>query len=196
VAAHTLYEQSNPYLIFEPDGVCDLTNSQFEQVDERTVRVRGSVFREAHQKTLKLEGVSCAGYRTISPAAIHDPETIRQMDFITKTVLEFVENNTRGRLPQGSYSVNIRTTGGPESSLGIILDVVGKTQEIADEVCALVRSRMLHCDYPGRKSTAGNLAFPFSPSDIHVGPVYAFSLFHLVQVDDLMETAKLELEEV
>lgn len=196
VAAHTLYEQSNPYLIFEPDGVCDLTNSVFEQVDDRTVRVRGSVFRDAEQKTLKLEGVTCAGYRTISPAAIHDPETIRQMDYITKTVLEFVENNTRGRLPQGSYTVNVRTIGGPESSLGVILDVVGKTQEIADEVCALVRSRMLHCDYPGRKSTAGNLAFPFSPSDIHVGPVYNFSLFHLVQVDDLMETAKLELEEV
>ena len=73
---------------------------------------------------------------------------------------------------------------------------MGKTQAIADEICALVRSRMLHCDYDGRKSTAGNLAFPFSPSDIHVGPVYEFSLFHLAQVDDLMETAKLSVEEV
>ena len=61
VAAHTLYEQSNPYLIFEPDGVCDLTNSKFCQADERTVRVTGSVFKEAEQKTLKLEGVKCSG---------------------------------------------------------------------------------------------------------------------------------------
>lgn len=196
VAAHTLYEQSNPYLIFEPDGVCDLTNSVFEQVDDRTVRVRGSVFREAEQKTLKLEGVACMGYRTISPAAVYDKDTILRMDYITETVLNFVRENTKGRLPEGSWSVNVRQNGGPESSLGLILDVVGKTQEIADEVCALVRSRMLHCDYPGRKSSAGNLAFPFSPSDIHVGPVYGFSLFHLAQVDDLMETAKLSVEEV
>ena len=45
VAAHTLYEQSNPYLIYEPDGVCDLTNSIFTQVDDRTVRISGSVFK-------------------------------------------------------------------------------------------------------------------------------------------------------
>lgn len=196
VAAHTLYEQSNPYMIYEPDGVCDLTASHFEQADDRTVRVRGSVFRDAEQKTLKLEGVSRMGYRTISPAAVYDRETISRMDYITETVLQFVKENTRGRLPEGSWTVNIRRNGGPGSSLGIIIDVVGETQEIADEICALVRSRMLHCDYPGRKSSAGNLAFPFSPSDIHVGAVYGFSIFHLVQVDDLMETAKLSVEEV
>ena len=80
--------------------------------------------------------------------------------------------------------------------MGVIIDVVGQTQEIADTVCALVRSRMLHCDYEGRKSTAGNLAFPFSPSDIHVGAVYEFSVFHLAKVDSLLETSKITLEEV
>ena len=196
VAAHTLYEQSNPYLIFEPDGVCDLTNSKFFQADERTVRVTGSVFQEAEQKTLKLEGVKCSGYRTISPATIYDPETIRQFDYITTTVMNFVMENTKKTLPENSYTVTFKTNGGPESSLGIIIDVVGKTQEIADTVCALVRSRMLHCDYEGRKSSAGNLAFPFSPSDIHVGAVYEFSVFHLAKVDSLLETAKIEIEEV
>ena len=196
VAAHTLYEQSNPYLIFEPDGVCDLTNSQFRQVDERTVRVTGSVFKEAAQPTLKLEGVKCSGYRTICPATIYDPETVRHFGAIADTVMNFVKENTKNTLPEGSYTVSFKTNGGAESSLGIIMDIVGQTQEIADTVCALVRSRMLHCDYPGRKSSAGNLAFPFSPSDIHVGPVYEFSVFHLAKVDSLLETSKIELEEV
>ncbi|MBQ2696026.1 MAG: acyclic terpene utilization AtuA family protein [Clostridia bacterium] len=196
VAAHTLYEQSNPYLIFEPDGVCDLTNSKFEQVDERTVRVTGSEFKEAEEKTLKLEGVKCSGFRTICPATIFDPDTIKNIDTITKTVTDFVKENTKNTLPEDSYSVNFKISGGAESSMGIIMDIVGKTQEIADTVCALVRSRMLHCDYEGRKSTAGNLAFPFSPSDIHVGPVYEFSVFHLAKVDSLLETAKITVEEV
>ena len=87
-------------------------------------------------------------------------------------------------------------SGSKDSSLGIIIDVVGKTQEIADTVCALTRSRMLHCDYEGRKCSAGNLAFPFSPSDIHVGPVYEFSVFHLIEVDSFTETAKVTIEEV
>ncbi len=196
VAAHTLYEQSNPYLIYEPDGVCDLTNSKFEQIDERTVRVSGSVFHEASEKTLKLEGVKCSGYRTICPATIYDPETVRHFDSIVKTVTEFVRENTKSTLPEGSYTVTFKTNGGAESSLGIIIDVVGRTQEIADMVCALVRSRMLHTDYAGRKSTAGNLAFPFSPSDIHVGPVYEFSVFHLAKTDSLLETSKISIEEV
>ena len=196
VAAHTLYEQSNPYLIFEPDGVCDLTKSQFEQVDERTVRVRGSVFHEAEEKTLKLEGVKCSGFRTICPATVCDPETVRRFDFIAETVLNFVKENTKNTLPADSYSITFKTNGGPESSFGIIMDIVGKTQEIADTVTALVRSRMLHCDYPGRKSSAGNLAFPFSPSDIHVGEVYEFSVFHLAKVDSLLETSAIEIEEV
>ncbi len=194
VAAHTLYEQSNPYLIFEPDGVCDLTNSKFEQVDERTVRVAGSVFKEAEEKTLKLEGVKCSGFRTICPATIYDTETIKNIDLIIKTVKEFVKENTKNTLPENSYTINFKLSGGAESSLGIIMDIVGKTQEIADTVCALARSRMLHCDYDGRKSTAGNLAFPFSPSDIHVGPVYEFSVFHLTKVDSLLETAKITTE--
>ena len=196
VAAHTLYEQTNPYYIYEPDGVCDLTGSVFEQVNDRTVRVRNSVFREAEVKTLKLEGVRLAGYRTVCPVTVYDRETIRNMDGMVHTVNAFVKENTRGRLEENSYSVSFRKSGGEGSSMGIIIDVVGKTQEVADEICALVRSRMLHCDYPGRKSTAGNLAFPFSPSDIHAGAVYTFSVFHLAKVDSLMETAKIQLEEI
>ena len=196
VAAHTLYEQSNPYLIFEPDGVCDLTESEFVQIDERTVRVTKSKFNEAEEKTLKLEGVRCVGYRTICPATIYDPETIKNIDYIITTVIDFVKENTKNTLPQDSYTVTFKTSGGPESSMGVVMDIVGKTQEIADTVCALVRSRMLHCDYKGRKSTAGNLAFPFSPSDIHVGPVYEFSVFHLAKVDSLLETSQILVEEV
>ena len=196
VAAHTLYEQTDPYMIYEPDGVCDLSHSTFTQVDERTVRVTGSVFREAEEKTLKIEGVKISGYRTISPASVYDPDTIRRFDEISDTVTRFVAENTKNTLPENSYSLFFRRNGGEESSLGVIIDVVGKTQEIADTVCALARSRMLHCDYPGRKSTAGNLAFPFSPSDIHVGEVYEFSVFHLVKVDSLLETSKIKVERV
>lgn len=105
-----------------------------------------------------------------------------------------MKENTKNTLPENSYTINFKLSGGAESSLGIIMDIVGKTQEVADTVCALARSRMLHCDYDGRKSTAGNLAFPFSPSDIHVGPVYEFSVFHLAKVDSLLETAKISTE--
>lgn len=195
VAAHTLYEQSNPYLIYEPDGVCELTECRFEQADERTVRVYGSKFCEAETKTLKLEGVKLSGYRTICPATINDPLTVKNIDTIIETVTDFVNQNTAKTLEKDSYTLTFRKSGG-DPSMSIIIDVVGRTQEIADTVCSLARSRMLHCDYKGRKSSAGNLAFPFSPSDIHVGEVYEFSLFCLAKTDSLTETARITIEEV
>ena len=44
-------------------------------------------------------------------------------------------------------------------------------------------SSLLHCPFPGRKATAGNLAFAHSPSDLPAGPVYEFSIYHLLRVD-------------
>jgi len=68
--------------------------------------------------------------------------------------------------------------------LGLVLEVVARTQELADTICAFARATMLHYDYRGRKATAGNLAFPHAPSDIPAGPVYRYSVYHLLEVDD------------
>ena len=46
------------------------------------------------------------------------------------------------------------------------------------------KSSLLHCPFESRKTTAGNLAFPFSPSDLEGGPVYEFSVYHLLEADD------------
>ena len=193
-AAHTMYEQTNPYKIYEPDGEIDLSESEFLQIDERTVRIKGAKFFEAEKKTLKLEGVKCVGYRTVCIAGIYDPMTIERIDYIEDVVREFVAKNSG--IPQENYTLCFRKYGSPDSSLCVIIDCVGKDQNTADTICSLARSRMLHTDYPGRKSSAGNLAFPFSPSDIHVGAVYEFSVFHLAVVDSLSETAEIEIMEV
>ena len=68
--------------------------------------------------------------------------------------------------------------------VGIVIDAVADTQEHANAVCAVARSTMLHYGYEGRIATAGNLAFPFSPSDMKVGAVYTFSLYHLLETED------------
>jgi hypothetical protein len=181
-------------MIYEPDGEIDLSDCVFEQKDEYTVSITGAKFKEAKNKTLKLEGVKLSGYRTIAIAGIYDPLTIKNFDYIKETVSNFVKENSK--IDTSDYVLTFKCFGGAESSLGVIIDVVAKTQEIADAVCSLARSRALHCDYAGRKSSAGNLAFPFSPSDLHVGEVYEFSVFCLAEVDSLTETSKFFIEEV
>ncbi len=206
VAAHTLYEQPDPNTIVEPEGTVDLTSSQYQQINARTVRIRGSRFQPADKLTLKLEGVRQAGYRTLCLAGINDPLTIQYLDTLFQGALTFVRQNLTGRIEPHDYSVSLQRlghcgAGSPAAdlsahALGLVIDVVGKSQQIADTVCALLRSRMLHYDYPGRKSTAGNLAFFHSPSDLSAGKVYTFSIYHLMQTDDLGITAAIHYEQV
>ena len=44
IAAHTLYENPSPYHLEEPEGTVVTVDSEYEQVDHRTVRVSGSRF--------------------------------------------------------------------------------------------------------------------------------------------------------
>ena len=93
IAAHTLYEKSNPLKLPGPGGVLDLTNTTFEQFDDETVIVKGSKFVPSEKYTLKLEGAKKVGYRTVSIAACKDPIMIEKMDDIIVGVKERVKNN-------------------------------------------------------------------------------------------------------
>lgn len=208
VAAHTLYEQVNPYYIYEPDGIVDLRKSDFKQQTDRSVKVSGSKFIKGDKKTIKVEGVKLAGYRTISICGVRDILMIKNIKEILDDVKIKVEENLENRINPKDYSLLFRKYGidavegdmeilkDLPHEIGIVVDVVGKTQEIANMVCAITRSNLLHIDYSGRKSTAGNIAFPYSPSDMAVGPVYNFNIYHLVEVDDLSETSTVEFIEV
>ena len=66
---------------------------------------------------------------------------------------------------------------------------------MADTICSMTRSTLLHYGYDGRISTAGNLAFPFSPSDIKAGEVYNFSLYHIMEIEN-QDMFKIEVKEI
>jgi hypothetical protein len=196
VAAHTLYEKTNPYILPGPGGAINLHQTKFEQIDDNKVRVSGSRFVPTPEYYVKLEGVRRVGYRTISCAGVKDPVMISKIDTITQSVRERVKNNFESYgikdffLDFKIYGKNgvmsmfdcADTTVGNE--LMIIIEAVASTQEQADTICGFARSTMLHFGYEGRISTAGNLAFPFSPSDAKMGEVFEFNVYHLMKIDD------------
>ena len=65
VAAHSLYEKSNPYELPGPGGAIDLHKTTFTQLSESQVEVRGTEFVPTEDYYVKLEGVRRVGYRTI-----------------------------------------------------------------------------------------------------------------------------------
>ena len=196
VAAHTLYEKTNPYVLPGPGGAINLHETRFEQIDENKVRVSGSRFVPTEDYFVKLEGVKRVGYRTISCAGVKDPIMISKIESITQSVRERVENNFEAYGIKdffldfkiyGKNGVMAMFDGVDEpagNELMIIIEAVADTQEQADTICGFARSTMLHFGYEGRISTAGNLAFPFSPSDARMGEVFAFNVYHLMKVDD------------
>ncbi|WP_003544822.1 acyclic terpene utilization AtuA family protein [Desulfotomaculum nigrificans] len=195
VAAHTLYEKTNPYILPGPGGVLDLRETTFTQETETAVKVSGSKFLPGDKYTVKLEGAKCVGYRTVSIAGCRDPIMIGQIDHITEAVRERVQDNFKRYGYKYFLHFNIYGKNGvmgnlePQPNvtaheLGIIIEAVAETQEIANTICSFARSTMLHYGYPGRVATAGNLAFPYSPSDFKAGAVYNFNVYHLMEVDD------------
>lgn len=194
-AAHTLYEKSDPYHLPGPGGAIDLTHCTFTELGGGRVEVKGSRYKATPTYFVKLEGVRPAGFRTISIAGTRDPIMIKGIDAILENVTAQVDEILKREKIGGRIHFHVYGKNGvmgalePEKrtrayELGIVIEAVAPTPDGADSLCSLTRSTLLHYGYPGRISTAGNLAFPFSPSDVRMGPVYEFSVYHLFPVAD------------
>lgn len=208
VAAHTLYEKIDPFTIKLPGYEVDLSNADYEQVDERRVRVTGTEYEETEYAVL-LEGVEKAGYRYIAPGGVRGPEIEAKLHDIFEATREDIERMVD--VSKEQYTLTFRTYGDgmgvhlnkPDQpianeahELGFIIDVVGETEEVAQDVCSFVKTEMLHRDFEGRFATAGNLAFPYSPSLVDVGVAYKFSVHHLLTNVEPGELSETEIETV
>lgn len=196
VAGHSLYEQPNPECFFEPEGEIDMRQSEFEPITEHAVRVSGTRLRPAATETVKLEAAELKGYRSITIAGLRDPGAIKNIDLLCDGVRENVKANLQGVIDEAGYELIFRRYGidavtwtneekpsVPPREVGLVIEAIAPTPKMADNILSLARSTALHQPFPGRKATAGNLAFPFSPSDLQGGAVYEFSVYHLMEVD-------------
>ena len=80
--------------------------------------------------------------------------------------------------------------------LGFVIEVVARPRRSPTPCWRMARTTMLHADFPGRLCKEGNMAFPFRPSDIELGPMYRFSIFHVVALEDPYEMFPIEYETV
>jgi len=207
VAAHTFYEKDHPYILHGPGMVLNLENCVFTERGDGSVEVRGSRIEATPVYKIKLEGAMKVAYRTFVVAGVRDPLLIARIEEVEELVKQQVAEYY-SEVPPEDYRIHFINYGlngvlgelephrEPAHELGIVFEVVAKTQELANAVCSSVRSTFLHYGYEGRKSTAGNLAFPFAPSDVPFGPVYEFSVYHLMEVADGLEMFPIEYIEV
>ncbi len=195
VAAHTFYEKDHPYLLHGPGVIQDLSECEFIKIDDNTVRIKGSKLHSTEEYKIKLEGARKVAYRTFVIAGIRDPLLIKQIDEVEELVKKSVITQY-SEIDKDSYKIkfynygkdgvmgDLETNNSISHELGVMFEVIADTQDLASAICASLRSTFMHYGYVGRKSTAGNLAFPFAPSDVEFGPVFEFSVYHLMKVED------------
>jgi hypothetical protein len=209
VAAHSLYENADPFRLVESSGVLDLTHATYEALDDRRVRVRGSRFEPAQRYTVKLEGAELAGYQSVVIGSIRDPYIIRQIDSwverLTQRVHARVADVFRGNAQAKRYVFNVRIYGkdgtmGPlepevvirSHELCLIIEATAATQEIATTIASMARHQALHLPIPEWRGFITGMACPYSPAYLERGPVYRFCVNHVLEPDDPYEMFPIE----
>ena len=129
-----------------------MEKTQFFSRDSRSAGIRNSRFVHAVKPwpwSIKLEGSRRLGSRKVSLIHI-DPADLSK---IPADVLVYGRNGVQARPVEGA-----------QRELGIIIETTAKTREAAVLLASLLTHYLIHYGYPGRKATAGNIAYPMSPN--------------------------------
>jgi hypothetical protein len=150
IAAHSLYEESHPQLQFYPEGVLCLERIDLFSRGPAVAGIRGPIFAHTDELTIKLEGARLRGGRRVS-------------------VVRF-DAADLGKVPDeycvyGRNGVEVAPVSLPgEREIGILIETRAGRAQDAEILASLLTHYLIHYGYPGRKATAGNVAYPMSPN--------------------------------
>lgn len=203
VSAHMLYENSDPFLLTEPGGVLDVTDADYIAVNDRVVKVTGSVWRP-RPYTMKLEGAATGRFQTIMLIGIQDPDVLSRVDEFHDRMLAALYERARKTIgpAAGDFHISLRMYGWNAVSgdkpppgtpapreIGVLFVATADTQEMASQIAKACNPYFFHFPVQLDKELPSH-GFAFTPADIDRGPVYEFKLNHVVEVDDPMELVR------
>jgi len=205
VSAHMLYENANPYILYEPGGYLDVEAAQYRSIDEKSVRVEGSVWHDTTPYRVKLEAARCAGFQTVSLVMVRDQHYCRHIDAWVDT-LEKSFNQKARKNGLSNVSLELRiigqnaTLGALEHrrhdavEFGVMAIFTSHDQNLSQEAAKLLNPDLLHLPLTPHEPMP-TFAFPFSPPEMNKGALYEFCLNHVMAVDDPMDGFTLEITE-
>ncbi len=209
VSAHMLYENSDPYILYEPGGYLDVTGAKYTALDERRVRVEGSDWVPSPDYTVKLEGARVAGYQTVMLALVRDRHYVENAERWCADIEAKYRAKVTARLGlgDGDYHLELRIIGmnatmgpletrsGDAPEIGVLGIVTADSPERANELGKMLNPYLLHHPLT-QEEEVPTFAFPFSPAEIDRGAIYAFCLNHVMRLDDPMVPFQLDTSEV
>jgi hypothetical protein len=213
VAAHSLYENADPYLHKESSGTLDLSRSTFEAVDDVSVRIAGSALIPSDTYTVKLEGAELVGYQSVIIGGIRDPFIIQSLDAWLAGVRQKIEAAVAqvfgSKLSKNQYHLNFHiygrnavmgtlepNRGTIANEVGVVLEATAPTQDMASKIAVLSRQPLLHHPVPEWKGAITTFACLHNPAHINRGPVYRFSFNHVAMPRSREEMFRTEFTDI
>ncbi|MFC3339972.1 acyclic terpene utilization AtuA family protein [Paracandidimonas soli] len=195
VAGHAMYERTNPYDEFFLGGRLDMRDCSYEQFSEKTTRITGSRFHAADTLQVKLEGAGKVGERYIGFCGVRDPYTIANID----KVIGWAREQARDRFGDQGYQLHYNVFGRdgvmgeleplrhqPGHELGIMVQGVAPTAEMAEELTLIGLRQLFYARLPDVKGTAGSVSFPLDEV-VQASAAYRWTLNHTLPVQDALE---------
>lgn len=193
VAAHSFYENGDPYIHAESSGSMDLSQSTYEAVADGVVRVAGSAFIPAEDYTVKLEGAVMVGYQSVSIGGMRDPYFIRNLETWVPNVLKLIRDSVADILGLAStdYHLELHEFGrngmlkGVEADTSfprevcLILEATAATQELAHKIVEIARQPLLHFPIPEWSGSITSIGFLHNPVPLNRGEVFRFAYNHV-----------------
>lgn len=206
VSAHMLYENSDPFILYEPGGHLDVTGARYTAVDDRRVRVEGSAWVPSETYSVKLEGARVAGYQTLVMAILRDAHYVANIDHWCADILARHRQKVTERmgLVPDTWHADLRVIGqnanlgpletrrGQPVELGVMAILTAADQVTANTLGKLMNPYLLHHPLT-RDEEQPTFAFPFSPAEIDRGPAYEFVLHHVMNLADPMDAFRMEV---
>jgi len=206
VSAHMLYENSDPFILYEPGGHLDVTGAEYTALDDTRVRVVGSKWVPSDRYTVKLEGTVIEGYQSVLLSTIRDPRYVQNAPAWAADVQAECRAKVMDRLELQSenFQIEVRligidaTLGGLEADgprpreVGAMGIVTAATQELASDIAKILDPYLLHHPLTPDEEQP-SFAFPFSPVELRRGALYNFALNHVLTLEDPMDAFSLEV---
>lgn len=211
VSAHMLYENADPFILYEPGGHLDVTEARYEAIDAKSVRATGAQWIPSQRYTVKLEGARIAGYQIMAFALLRDRRYVDQAQQWAGDIVQKCREKVIDRLglADEDFTIELRligrnaTFGALEpghtnhrpTEIGVMGFVTATTMAMAQEIGKILNPYLLHHPLT-REEEQPTFAFQFSPAEVPVGPVYEFCLNHVMELDHPMDAFALETLEV
>jgi Acyclic terpene utilisation family protein AtuA len=202
VAGHSMYERETPYFEHALGGTLDMRHCQYEQHDERTVRITGAKWIPADELRVKIEGAKKIGERYMGFVGLRDPHIVANID----AAIEWCRNAVAQRFGKERYELYFHVFGkngvlkemepvqeSRSHELGVVVEGVSGSDALAEKITDFAVRMFFLARIPGVKGTAGTAAT--TKKTMKSSPGYMWNVNHTVPIDDPMELFPVHMTE-